>query len=116
MDNSNEFKIMNLQCEECEFYNKNQNTCIFYKEGIDKEIIDNKIKCKYKKIDSILDDIDENYKYYSNLYFEIFRKKAFIANPGGSKEQTIDAIKKSLIEQKDLLGEILNPKEENIYY
>lgn len=45
-----------------------------------------------------------------------FGKKAFIANPGGSKEQTIDAIKKSLIEQKDLLDEILNSNEQNIYY
>ena len=60
--------------------------------------------------------IDENYKYYSRLYFEFFGKKAFIANPGGSKEQTIDAIKKSLIEQKDLLDEILNSNEQNIYY
>ena len=49
-------------------------------------------------------------------YFEFFGKKAFIANPGGSKEQTIDAIKKSLIEQKDLLDEILNSNEQNIYY
>ena len=84
--------------------------------GIPKDIINNDIGCKYKKVDSIIDDIDENYKYYSRLYFEFFGKKAFIANPGGSKEQTIDAIKKSLIEQKDLLDEILNSNEQNIYY
>jgi hypothetical protein len=114
--NNNKFKIINSQCEECEFYNKNQNICIFYKDGIPSDIINNNIRCKYRKMDSIIDDIDENYKYYSNLYFEFFGKKAFIANPGGSKEQTIDAIKKSLIEQKDLLGEILNSNEKNIYY
>ena len=115
-NNENEYKIMNFQCERCEFYNENQNKCIFYKEGIPKDINVNNVSCKYKKIDSIIDDLDENYKYYSKLYFEFFGKKAFIANPGGSKEQTIDAIKKSLIEEKDLLGEIMNPNEENIYY
>lgn len=85
-------------------------------EGISKDVINNTIDCEYIRIDNVLDDIDEKYKYYSNLYFELFGKKAFITNPGGSKEQTIAAIKKSLIEQKDLLGELLNPIEENIYY
>ena len=60
--------------------------------------------------------MDENYKYYSSLYYEFFGKKAFIANPGGTKEQSIAAIKKSLIEQNDLLGDLLNPTEENISY
>lgn len=115
-NNDNEFKILNFQCEGCEFYNNKKKQCIFYKKGIPKDIINNDIGCKYKKVDSIIDDIDENYKYYSRLYFEFFGKKAFIANPGGSKEQTIDAIKKSLIEQKDLLDEILNSNEQNIYY
>lgn len=114
-NNDNEYKILNFQCEGCEFYNKKKQ-CIFYKKGIPKDIINNEIGCKYKKVDSIIDDIDENYKYYSRLYFEFFGKKAFIANPGGSKEQTIYAIKKSLIEQKDLLDEILNSNEQNVYY
>ena len=39
-------------------------------------------------------NIDEEYKYYSKLYYEKFGKRAFIAEPGGSKEKTIDAIKK----------------------
>lgn len=93
-NNDNEYKILNFQCEGCEFYNNKKKQCIFYKKGIPKDIINNDIGCKYKKVDSIIDDIDENYKYYSRLYFEFFGKKAFIANPGGSKEQTIDAIKK----------------------
>ena len=56
---------------------------------------------KYQKVVSpIINSRGYNCKYY----------------PGGSKEQTIDAIKKSLIEQKDLLDEILNSNEQNIYY
>ena len=104
-NNDNEYKILNFQCEGCEFYNNKKKQCIFYKKGIPKDIINNVIGCKYKKVDSIIDDIDENYKYYSRLYFEFFGKKAFIY-----------AIKKSLIEQKDLLDEILNSNEQNIYY
>lgn len=115
-NNENEFELIDNQCKLCEFYNEEKNQCIFYKEGIPKDVLNNTIGCKYRRTDNVLDDVDENYKYYSNLYFEFFGKKAFIANPGGSKEQTIAAIKKSLIEQKDLLGELLNPIEENIYY
>ena len=55
-------------------------------------------------------NINEEYEYYSNLYYEKFGKKAFVANPGGSKEQTIEAIKISLEKNKDLLGNILNPE------
>lgn len=64
-NNDNEYKILNFQCEGCEFYNNKQKQCIFYKKGIPKDIINNDIGCKYKKVDSIIDDVDENYKYYS---------------------------------------------------
>ena len=62
-------------------------------------------------------NIDEEYNYYSNLYYKKFGRKAFLANPGGSKEQTIQAIKRSLEEDKDLLGELLNPETgQHIHY
>ena len=63
-------------------------------------------------------NIDEEYEYYSRIYYETFGKKAFLAMPGGSKEQTIYAIKKSLEANKDLLAEILYPNssDKNILY
>lgn len=60
--------------------------------------------------------VNAEYNCFANLYYERFGKKAFIANPGGSKKQTIDAIKKSLKENKDLLGDLLNPNEEGSLY
>lgn len=63
-------------------------------------------------------NIDEEYNYYCKLYYEKFRKKAFIAIPGWTKEKTIEAIKKSLEENKDLLGEMFYPNsnDDNILY
>lgn len=40
--------------------------------------------------------IDEEYKYYSKLYFEKFGKRVFNAKTGGTKEKTIETIKKVL--------------------
>ncbi|HHX70235.1 MAG TPA: hypothetical protein GX708_19565 [Gallicola sp.] len=60
--------------------------------------------------------VNAEYNCFANLYYERFGKKAFIANPGGSKEQTIYAIKKSLAENKDLLGDLLNPNEDGTLY
>ena len=46
-------------------------------------------------IKSIKNTNDE-YDYYSKLYYDKFKKKAYISMPGGSEEKTIDAIKKCL--------------------
>ena len=35
--------------------------------------------------------------------------------PGGSEEKTIDAIKKCLEQNKDILDELLYPDENNLY-
>ncbi len=66
-------------------------------------------------MDKEFKNIDEEYSYYSKLYYEKFGRKAFIANPGGTKEKTIEAIKKSLEANKDLLGEIFSPDKDNLY-
>lgn len=58
-------------------------------------------------------DIDEEYEYYSKLYFEKFGKRAFIAKPGGTKEKTIEAIKKSIEVNEDLLGKIFYSQSDN---
>ncbi len=58
-------------------------------------------------------NIDKEYEYYSKLYFEKFGKRAFIAEPGGTKEKTIEAIKKSLESNEDLLGKIFYPESDN---
>ena len=69
-------------------------------------------------MDKLFLNIDEEYEYYSKLYYERFKKKAFIAMPGGSKEKTIEAIKKSLEQNRDLLNEIFYPNssDKNILY
>lgn len=65
-------------------------------------------------IKSIKNTNDE-YDYYSKLYYDKFKKKAYISMPGGSEEKTIDAIKKCLEQNKDILDELLYPDENNLY-
>ena len=52
---------------------------------------------------------------YKNKFLA-FLGWVFEAIPVKRDEKDVSAIKKSLISQKDLLGELLNPIEENIYY
>ena len=56
-----------------------------------------------------LSEEDKEFEKYCKLYEEKFGKKAFIAEPSGSKQQTIDAIKTCLEKDKDLLVRILYP-------
>ena len=65
-------------------------------------------------IKSIKNTNDE-YDYYSKLYYDKFKKKAYISMPGGSKEKTIDAIKKCLEQNKAILDELLYPDENKLY-
>lgn len=53
--------------------------------------------------------LDEEFEKYCKLYEEKFGKKAYIAEPSGSKQQTIDAIKTCLEENEDLLDKLLYP-------
>lgn len=50
---------------------------------------------------------DIEFEKYCKLYEEKFGKRAYIAEPSGTKQQTIDAIKKCLEENKDILDELL---------
>lgn len=54
-----------------------------------------------------LSNKDIEFEKYCKLYEEKFGKRAYIAEPSGTKQQTIDAIKKCLEENKDILDELL---------
>lgn len=54
-------------------------------------------------------NIDSEFLEYSKLYKEKFGKNAYIAMPGGTKEQTINAIKECLKRNEDVLDKILYP-------
>lgn len=54
-----------------------------------------------------LSNEDIEFEKYCKLYEEKFGKRAYIAEPSGTKQQTIDAIKKCLEENKDILDELL---------
>lgn len=52
---------------------------------------------------------DKEFEKYCKLYEEKFGKQAYIAEPSGSKQQTIDAIKTCLEKNEDLLDSLLYP-------
>ena len=54
-----------------------------------------------------LTEEEKEFEKYCNLYEERFGKKAYIAEPSGSKQQTIDAIKTCLEKNEDLLDNLL---------
>lgn len=54
-----------------------------------------------------LTEEEKEFEKYCNLYEERFGKKAYIAEPSGSKQQTIDAIKTCLEKNEDLLDKLL---------
>lgn len=46
---------------------------------------------------------DKEFEKYLKLFKERFGRNAYIAEPSGTKKQTIEAIKKCLKENKDIL-------------
>ena len=64
----------------------------------------------YRKVnkDSINDYYDEEFIKYCKLYEDKFGKHAYIAEPGGTKEKTIAAIKVCLERNEDILDKLLN--------
>jgi len=60
---------------------------------------------------------DEEFAKYSKLFEEKFGRKAYIAEPSGTKEQTIVAIKTCLEKNEDILDELLYPnKNDDVFY
>lgn len=56
-----------------------------------------------------LTEEDKEFEKYCKMYEEKFGKRAYIAEPGGTMQQTIAAIKKCLEEDKDMLEDLLYP-------
>ena len=79
--------------------NKSENIIIdFLNKEIDKEV------------DIVGSEVDIEFEKYCKMYEERFNKKAYIAEPGGKKKKTIEAIKKCLQKDKDILDKLLYPK------
>lgn len=90
--------------------NDNKNKCI----PKEKKHPFEKILEKYKKeSNDSLSKEDLEFNKYCKLYEEKFGKKAYIAEPGGTKEKTINAIKICLEKNQDLLDELLYPNWSN---
>ena len=56
-----------------------------------------------------LSEEDKEFEKYCKFYEERFGKKAYVAEPSGMKEKTIEAIKVCLEKNEDLLDKILYP-------
>lgn len=79
--------------------NKSENIIIdFMNKEIDKEA------------DVDKSEVDIEFEKYCKMYEERFNKEAYIAEPGGTKKETIEAIKKCLEKDKDILDKLLYPK------
>lgn len=59
---------------------------------------------------------DKEFEKYLKLFKERFGRNAYIAEPSGTKKQTIEAIKKCLKENKDILDELLYPDTNKFIY
>lgn len=56
-------------------------------------------------------ELDKEFDKYCKLYEEKFNKHAYVAEPSGTKEQTIEAIKVCLEKDEDLLDSLLYPND-----
>lgn len=59
---------------------------------------------------------DKEFEKYLKLFKERFGRNAYIAEPSGTKQQTIEAIKICLKEDKDILDELLYPNTDKFIY
>ena len=88
------------------------------------DIVENKSEANENKVEDFMNKLideyeeeelseeDKEFDKYCKLYEERFEKHAYIAEPAGTKEQTINAIKTCLEKNEDLLDELLYPKQE----
>ena len=59
---------------------------------------------------------DKVFEKYLKLFKERFGRNAYIADPSGTKQQTIEAIKICLKKNKDILDELLYPNTDKYIY
>lgn len=65
-----------------------------------------------KILSTPLPPVDVEFENYCKLYQDRFGKKAYIAEPGGTREKTIEAIKICLDKNEDLLDKLLYPNDD----
>lgn len=63
-----------------------------------------------------LSEKDKEFEKYLKLFKEKFGRNAYIAEPSGTKQQTIEAIKICLKENKDILDELLYQNTDKYIY
>lgn len=63
-----------------------------------------------------LSEEDKEFEKYLKLFKERFGRNAYIAEPSGTKQQTIEAIKICLKENKDILDELLYSNTDKYIY
>ena len=56
-----------------------------------------------------MNDEEKEFEKYCKLYEEKFGKRAYVAEPNGTKKQTIEAIKICLEKDEDMLDDLLYP-------
>ena len=59
---------------------------------------------------------DKEFEKSLKLFKERFGRNAYIADPSGTKQQTIEAIKICLKKNKDILDELLYPNTDKYIY
>ncbi len=63
-----------------------------------------------------LSEEDKEFEKYLKLFKERFGRNAYIAEPNGTKEQTIEAIKICLEKNEDILDQLLYSSSEKFIY
>lgn len=58
-----------------------------------------------------LSEEDKEFEKYLKLFKERFGRNAYIAEPSGTKQQTIEAIKICLDKNEDILDQLLYPND-----
>lgn len=59
---------------------------------------------------------DKEFEKYLKLFKERFGRNAYIVEPSGTKKQTIEAIRRCLKENKDILDELLYSDTDKFIY
>ena len=81
----------------------------------EKDVIENFIDNISNKENVELTYEDEEFEKYCKLYEERFGKRAYIAEPSGTKKKTIDAIKICLEKNEDILDQLLYSNNNSDY-
>lgn len=85
--------------------NKDNDVASFIEEFVNQENVNIKLTQE-----------DKEFEKYLKVFKEKFGRNAYIAEPSGTKEQTIEAIKVCLKKNKDILDKLLYPNSDKFIY